>query len=118
MIKLRTWWTQLWCKHHWHGIDGNLVKAFVVWECCWCLKLYAQDIGGRCGCPAPAGRRRDCWYRLYGIGLADIERMVAEDLGLQVIDEWSTPAQVAAMRKQLPAIQRVLQPYRDSGQLR
>lgn len=43
MNKLRTWWTQLWCKHHWHYLWSDLVgwPTPVMtwdWECCWCTK--------------------------------------------------------------------------------
>ena len=54
--------------------------------------------------------RRLFYNNLYGLSPTECV--------LKAIDEWSTLAQVAAMEKELPEIQRVIQRAKDAGQLR
>lgn len=50
--RIRTWWRQLWCAHHWHPAD-----AMIAWRCCRCVK----ETDGW-----PADLSDDCWYRPVG----------------------------------------------------
>lgn len=92
--KLRVWWMQLWCKHHWHYVEQNMIGFCrlgmeYVWQCCWCERKRRTRVDILAGVYPPIHGRMQCWYNLYGLGRADIERIVDLRLGgLSREDSW------------------------------
>lgn len=57
MSKLRTWWKQLCCEHHWHRLSMDAQLGIVAWECCWCLKSLNENRWS----PGPCSQQKDCF---------------------------------------------------------